>query len=298
MPTTFHPDLRGARFLPRLPLGPRTLKVVRRLEERSTRGAGVVVERAGPVKVRVFRPGGNERKPALLWLHGGGMVMDSAWQDDGFCRQASAELGIVVAAVEYRVAPENPFPVPLDDCYAGLAWLADQSDVDSTRIALGGGSAGGGLAAGLALLARERGELRPVFQLLSYPMIDDRTTLRTDVDDRSLRIWGTRANEFGWRCYLGPTHRPGEADVSPLAAPARYDDLTGLPPAWLGVGTNDLFYDEDVAYAKRLVEAGVPCELLEIPGAYHGFDGMQPKARVSRAFLRARLTALKGALRP
>src|SRR5207237_9200507 len=131
-------------------------------------------------------------------------------------------------------------------------------DVDATRIAIGGASAGGGLAAGLALLARDRGLVRPVLQLLVYPMLDDRTTLRTDVDPRRLRLWSPASHRFGWQAYLGPSLTPGQPDGVPEgAAPARARDLTGLPPAWIGVGTCDLLHDEDVPYAQRLQEAGV-----------------------------------------
>jgi acetyl esterase/lipase len=174
--------------------------------------------------------------------------------------------------VEYRRAPEHPFPTPLEDCYTALQWLARQPDIDPARIAIGGESAGAGLAAAVALLAKERGEIHPVLQLLSYPMLDDRTTTRTDIDPRRLRIWSPGSNRFGWRAYLGPATADG--GVSPLAAPARYDDLAGLPPAWIGVGTNDLFHDEDVTYARRLQQAGVASTLHVVPGAYHNFDSM------------------------
>ncbi|WP_158853127.1 alpha/beta hydrolase fold domain-containing protein [Saccharothrix deserti] len=139
-----------------------------------------------------------------------------------------------------------------------------------------------------------RGEIRPVLQLLSYPMLDDRTTTRTDIDPRRLRMWSQKSNRFGWRAYLGPATADG--DVSPLAAPARYGDLSGLPPAWIGVGTNDLFHDEDVTYARRLQQAGVACALRVVPGAYHAFDSVEAKTALSQAFLQARTTALDEAL--
>jgi acetyl esterase/lipase len=195
--------------------------------------------------------------------------------------------------VEYRLAPEHPFPVPLEDCYAALQWLADLPEVDANRIAIKGESAGAGLAAALALLAKERGGVRPVFQMLSYPMLDDRTTARRDIDPGSLRMWGQKSNRFGWESYLGPA----AADVPPLAAAARYDDLAGVAPAWIGVGTNDLFHDEDVAYAKRLQAAGVPCELHVVEGAYHGFDFTEQRADISRAYQEAQITTLERALR-
>ncbi len=195
--------------------------------------------------------------------------------------------------MNYRLAPEHPFPTPLHDCYAALSWLADQPDVDPARIAIGGASAGGGLATALALLAKERGEITPVLQLLAYPMLDDRTTTRTDIDERHLRLWSVKSNRFGWRSYLGPLHG---GDVPPLAAPARYEDLSGLPATWIGVGTCDLFHDEDIAYAERLTQAGVDCTLHVTPGAYHGFDLVERKAAISQAFTKAQVTALAGAL--
>ena len=145
----------------------------------------------------------------------------------------------------------------------------------------------------LTLLAHERDEIQLAFQLLAYPMLDDRTAVRTDIDERNLRLWNNKANSFGWRAYTG---LEAGSEVSGLAAPARYEDLSGLPPAWIGVGTLDLFYDEDLAYADRLRSAGVPCELDVVPGAFHGFDLVRPKAGVSRNFLSAQTSALSVAL--
>jgi acetyl esterase/lipase len=296
----FHPDLRRvARFLPRGVGGPRWLRVVRRLEplaERRARNADATVTRVGGASVRLHRPsaGAAGPHPALLWIHGGGFVIGTASQDDELCRGLARDLGIVVAAVDYRRAPEHPFPVPLHDCHDALAWLAAQPDVDATHVAVGGASAGGGLAAALALLARERGEVALAFQLLVYPMLDDRTTLRTDVDERHVRMWNGASNRFGWRSYLGAD--PGGPGVDPLAAPARHPDLRGLPPAWIGVGSLDLFLAEDRAYAARLRDAGVPCELDVVPGTFHGFDAIRPGVGVSRSFRATQAQALAGAL--
>lgn len=269
---------------------------------RASRHGAEVVTLGPGVAVRVFRPStdiagsGTGRLPALLWVHGGDYVLGAAAQDDAGCRAFADGLGIVVASVEYRLAPGHPFPAPLDDCYAGLRWLAAQPDVDPGRIAVGGASAGAGLAAALALLAKERGEVAPVLQLLSYPMLDDRTTLRPDPQARWRRLWNQPANPFGWSAYLGPDRTPGGADVPALAAPARYANLSGVAPAWLGVGSLDLFREEDLAYVERLRAAGVACDLHLAPGVYHGFDGVEPQAQVSRAFLRARTDALAVAL--
>ncbi|GAB3201877.1 alpha/beta hydrolase [Geodermatophilus arenarius] len=300
MPTpSFHRDLRAAPLVPRTVVGPRSLRAVRLLTRAlatTRRRWGAVEAPVAPgVSVRLFRPSsGPPRTPALLWMHSGGLVIGAARQDDRACRRFADRLGIAVASVEYRLAPEHPFPTALHDCLAALRWLAGRPFVDPERIAVGGESAGGGLAAALALLARERDEVRPVLQLLSYPMLDDRTAARTDVDQRCVRLWNANSNRFGWRSYLGPAWRTD--DVPPLAAPARHPDLSGLPPAWIGVGTCDLFHDEDVAYAQRLRQSGTGCTLHVVPGAYHLFDGVEPWAPVSREFLRARTAALAEAL--
>lgn len=251
------------------------------------------------VGLRVYRPvSATSPGPTLFWLHGGGYIIGSPEQDEqssiGFAR-----LGITVVAGRYRLAPENPTPAAIDDAYAGLLGAvghAERLGVDPARIAIGGASAGGGLAAGLVLRAHDEGTVHPVFQLLVYPMLDDRTVLRSDVDTRNLRGWTTRNNRFGWTSLLGGA--PGSLGVSPYAAPARRDDLRGLPPAWIGVGTLDLFHDEDVAYAERLRAAGVPVELHEVVGAFHGFDALMRKAEVSRRFWQEQARALQAALLP
>jgi acetyl esterase/lipase len=294
----FNPQLRAARFLPRTIITARTLpalRVLTKLTARTRRPDAEVVAVDANVSVHVFRPASaRPESPALLWIHGGGMVLGDAAQDSAFCRRVADELNIVVVSVEYRLAPEHPFPAPLDDSYVALRWLARQPGIDPERIAIGGASAGGGLAAALTLLAKERGEIHTVLQLLSYPMLDDRTTQRTDIDERRLRVWSPVSNRFGWSAYLGGTASDGT--VPPLAAPARYDDLSGLAPAWIGVGTNDLFHDEDVAYSRRLLQAGVDTTLYVVPGAYHNFDALEPKSALSHAFVEAQIAALGKAL--
>lgn len=292
-----HPDLlRAARIAPRHIIGPRTLPIVRtlsgltgRLRRSDTSGIEVVALGSG-AGVRLFRPVGvAEPTPALLWIHGGGYVIGTARQDDGLCRRFCKRLSITVASVEYRLAPEHPYPVPLEDCYSALTWLAGLPGVDGGRLAIGGASAGGGLAAALALLARDRGEITPAFQLLTYPMLDDRSSAAAA--SSNYRLWSTRSNRFGWAAYLGG------ADPR-VAVPGRRDDLAGLPPAWIGVGTHDLFHDEDLAYAERLREAGVPCHVETVPGAFHGFDLVVPKAQVSRRFFESQCDGLRAALAP
>jgi acetyl esterase/lipase len=289
-----HPDLRRiARFAPRQLVGPRTLPIIRALMALRARrgGSGTPVEVSAlgsGAGVRLFRPvGGTEPAAALLWIHGGGYVIGTAEQDDALCRRFSTRLGITVASVDYRLAPEHPYPAPLEDCYAALTWLAGLPSVDPRRVAIGGASAGGGLAAALALLARDRAEVTPIFQLLAYPMLDDRSSATGR--NRNHRLWNTRSNHFGWTAYLGG------ADPQ-VAVPGRRDDLAGLPPAWIGVGTHDLFHDEDLAYAERLRAAGVPCAVDVIPGAFHGFDLVAPKAQVSQRFFDAQCDGLRAAL--
>ncbi len=299
--SAFHPDLRRvALLLPRRVVGPRLLRCIRVLEAAQRRRRpkpGVEVHPVGAVSVRLHHPPRQMPgpRPAVLWIHGGGYVMGTAAQEDALCRHYAEQLGAVVAAVEYRVAPEHPFPAALHDCHDALVWLANRDDVDAEHVAIGGASAGGGLAAALALLARERGEVQPAFQLLAYPMLDDRTALRTDIDERHFRLWNNTANRFGWRCYTGEA--PGGPGISGLAAPSRSEDLSGLPPAWIGVGTLDLFHDEDLAYAERLRAAGVSCEVFVVDGAFHGFDIVRPSAPVSQRFRAEQVAALASALR-
>lgn len=242
----------------------------------------------GDVRVRVHRSsGGSEPGPALLWIHGGGTLMGTAKQDDKFCRRLANFTDVSVVAVEHRLAPEHPYPTPVEDCYAALWWLAQQPWVDPERIAIGGASAGGGFAARLAQLAHDRGEISPVLQMLVYPMLDDRTGAGADQPRRIM--WSARDNQIAWRLYLDG------ADPE-VASPARREDLTGLPPAWLGIGTLDLFYDESVAYATRLREAGVAVHLEVAEGAFHAFDFIAPKASVSQRFFASQCRSLRAAL--
>lgn len=293
----YHPDLTKARFFPKSIGLPRTLPLFRALEVFQKRfmkpqARKVSVSETADV-FYVGAPSGRTPAPAMLWIHGGGMVVGTAASEFTMTQKRYESLDMAMAFVEYRLAPEHPFPAAMDDCAAALAWLAEQPDVDSDRIAIAGGSAGGGLAAGLALRARDEMDVTPAFQLLVYPMIDDRTAQRTDLEDMPVKFWSQTCNRFGWSSYLaGAT---GD-NVHPYAAPSRAEDLSGLPPAWIGVGTLDLFHDEDVEYARRLQEAGVPCELKVVEGAYHGFDlGDVP---VVLDFHQSQIDALRAAFDP
>lgn len=253
---------------------------------------------APEVRVLVYVPKGGARPlPALLWIHGGGYVLGSADQEDAQAKALVTDIGCVVVSVDYRLAPETPHPGPVEDCYAALSWLhanAAELGVDPARIAIGGASAGGGLAAGLGLLARDRGEVPLAFQLLIYPMLDDRTVVTAEPHPYVGEfIWTQEANRVGWSCYLG--QEPGGPDASPYAAAARAASLAGLPPTYLCVGALDLFLEEDLEYARRLMREGVPTELHVYPGAFHGFN-LLPDARASRAFARDITAALRRAL--
>ena len=287
------PELRkAARMLPRTYALHRGLKAPRafmRLAGLAGRLRGVEVSAVDEhVNVRVHRqrtaaqPG-----PAMLWIHGGGTVMGTAAQEDKFCRKVFNVTNVAVAAVDHRLAPEHPYPTPLEDCYAALAWLVRQPWVDPDRVAIGGASAGGGLAAALAQLAHDRGEFAPALQMLVYPMLDDRTGARLEGKPRV--AWSERDNQLAWRWYLGGAD-PADA------APARREDLRGLPPTWIGVGTLDLFYDESTTYARRLRDAGVDVHLELATGAFHAFDFVAPKASVSQRFFASQCRFLRAAL--
>jgi triacylglycerol lipase len=251
------------------------------------------------VEIVLYRPRhATGRLPAVLEIHGGGFIMGSARMSAALNRQRAAEAGCLVACVDYRLAPETRHPGPLEDCYAALAWLhreAEALDLDPGRVGVLGQSAGGGLAAALALLARDRGEHRLAFQHLIYPMLDDRTVLKDAVDGRGEFVWTPAANRFGWAALLGA--EPGGPEISAYAAPARAQDLAKLPPAFMYVGGLDLFLEEDLDYARRLMAAGVPVELHVYPGAYHGFE-VAVGARLVAQAQRDSLDALKRALHP
>lgn len=286
----------AAAFLPARFTGPRSLPVVRRLLAARGRSEGEVeAVEVGPVGVRVHRPAAAQgRSPALLWIHGGGLVAGTAAADGWICRAFAEDHGLIVASVDYRLAPEHPYPAAVHDCAAALEWLATRPDVDPDRILVGGASAGGGLAAALAIHQRDQAGVQPIFQVLVYPMLDDRTAVDRSKDDLPVRLWDNAANRFGWSSYLGKP--PGGPDVAPTASPGRATDLARLPPAWIGVGTCDLFHDEDVAYAERLRAAGVPCELHVSPGAFHASEAIVPGAELSKRFVASRRRAIDGAL--
>jgi len=256
---------------------------------------------AGAPEVAVvgYRPKGvTGRLPAILHLHGGGYIGGRAEFSEALHGRMALKLDCVIVSVNYRLAPETPFPGALDDAYAALAWLVSDPEmsVDPARVGVMGQSAGGGLAAALALLVRDRGEHRLAFQHLIYPMLDDRTSLGRETDPYAGEfVWTHPNNRYGWRALLGET--AGSDDVSAYAAPARATDLAGLPPAFVATGALDLFADEDIDYARRLIRAGVATELHVYPGGFHTFD-RAPAADVARRARADSLGALARALRP
>jgi len=256
----------------------------------SGRGLTVTKHRVGTTPVPVFvttpRHGRGRRRPGVLYIHGGGMIMGSPQTEAFGSGRLAQELDVVVVSPDYRLAPEHPFPAALDDCMASLRWMQDKAEqlgIDADRLAVTGSSAGGGLSAAVAQRAYDEGiGLRA--QALVYPMVDDRSALR-DHGVRGRFLWTPASNRLGWTSYLG--HEPRESNAPQYAAAARRTDLSGLAPAWVGVGDLDLIYDESVDYAQRLQAAGVPCELVTVPGMYHGADGLAARAPAMREFRRS-----------
>ena len=254
---------------------------------------------APPVRVLMYKPQGVEHGlPAILHIHGGGYVMGAPEGSDQANRVLASELQCVIVSVDYRLAPETSHPGPVEDCYAALCWLsanADELGVDTARIGVKGESAGGGLAAALTLLSRDRGGPTLAFQHLIYPMLDDRSCTASEQNPFVGQfIWTPENNAFGWSALLGAA--PGTPDISPYAAPARATDLANLPPAFISIGDLDLFLEEDLDYARRLRRAGVSTELHVYPGAFHGFE-LVANARVSQEAMRNSTEALRRALR-
>lgn len=277
---------------------PRARMIFGRFRTPAGRGVTVIERRVGstavPVTVTTPTTGAGPR-PGVLYIHGGGMIMGSPQTEAIATGQVARDLGAVVVSPDYRLAPEHPYPAALDDCMAALHWMreaAGELGIDPDRIAVNGSSAGGGLSAAVAQRAHDEGiALRA--QVLVYPMLDDRTTLR-DHGVRGRFMWTPASNRFGWTSYLG--REPRESDAPEYAAAARREDLSGLAPAWVGVGDLDVLYDESVDYARRLQAAGVPCELVTVPGMYHGADGVAMKAPAMRDFRRSATEFLRAHL--
>ena len=251
-------------------------------------------EGAPDITVRIYRPvNASGTLPGIYFIHGGGMILGSVEGEHAVAEQVCEQVGAVVVSVEYRLAPEHPHPAQSEDCYAGLVWMANNAaelGFDPDRLAVYGGSAGGGLTIAMVLLARDRSFPAIKFQMPIYPMIDDTNETASSNEVTDIGVWDRAGNIEAWQWYLGD----GKPDQ--YAAPTRAEDLSGLPPAFIDVGTVDMFRDEDIAFAMRLMQAGVPTELHVNPGAYHASEVLAPQAELSRRIWDRRFAALRRAL--
>lgn len=275
------------------------------------------------LRVKIYEPKNRTASvlPAVYWIHGGGYVLGSPDGDDAFCEYMVNEVHCVVVSIDYRLAPEHPYPAAIEDCYAGLKWTAEHADelkIDPARLVIAGASAGGGLTAALALLARDRGGPKIAFQMPLYPMLDDRnvTPSSYEVNEEHMPLaWNRESNIIAWNMYLG-THDPSHSydnsddhdqvaqdnysvrleEVSPYAAPSRATDLSELPPAYTFIGQLDPFRDETIDYVARLAQAGVPVEFHLYPGCFHGFDAIFNEVDSSKRARTECIRALKVAL--
>lgn len=249
---------------------------------------------APDIKVRIYRPvDATGTLPGIYFIHGGGMILGDIDGEDAVATSVCEQVDAVVVSVEYRLAPEHPYPAPVEDCYAGLAWMARHAAelrVDPDRLAVYGGSAGGGLTIAISMLARDRAFPALRFQMPIYPMIDDRNETPSSHEITDVGLWDRAGNIEAWKWYLGD----GKPDQ--YAAPARAEDLAGLPPTYIDVGTLDLFRDEDITFAMRLMAAGIPTELHVSPGAYHAAEVFAPAAPLSERIWTRRFEALRRAL--
>ena len=290
-----HPELRKASAaFPKLPVTSGFGRALTRallpiLLPKQKPPAGITIEQlktSAGLKLRIYTPAGQRNRAAMLYIHGGGMIIGSPAMDDALLSGIAAELDIVIVSPDYRLAPEHPYPAAMDDCRAAWQWIQEnlsQKGIDSTRIAIGGESAGGGLAAGLVLRIHDEGGPQPLAQWLFCPMLDDRTALDRSLDELDHFVWSNKLNLVGWKSYLSKDI--GTDKVSAYAAPARREDLKGLPKTWMGVGDVELFFEENKAYANKLNAAGVSCELDIVAGAPHSFQGLAPESQLARDYM-------------
>jgi len=301
-----HPELRKATAsFPKLPVTSGFGRAVTRallplMLPKVKSSTGVTIESAktpGGVKLRVYTPAGNKTRPAMLYIHGGGMMIGSPAMDDALLSTTASELDIVIVSPDYKLAPENPYPAAVDDCHSTWTWLLENAaarQIDRQRMAVGGESAGGGLAAGLVLRLHDEGGVQPLAQWLFCPMLDDRTALNRSLDAVDHFVWNNKMNLVGWKSYLG--NKLGTDEVPDYAAPARRSVFHGLPKTWIGVGDVELFFEEDKAYADKLSSAGVACKLEIVHGAPHAFEGLAPDSQLAKDYLASAKSWLRTAL--
>jgi acetyl esterase/lipase len=304
--TAFEQMLPLFQNMPEDPVAVRKLMEQLPLPERKQSERVLVADRHVPgpsgapeVPVRIYTPVTRTGMlSGLFWIHGGGFTAGNPEQDDALCERIVEEVGCVIVSVDYRLAPEHPFPAGPEDCYAALRWMSESAaalGIDRARIAIGGASAGGGLAAAVALMARDRKEVPLVFELLIYPCLDDRhiTPSSKSIAARGM-LWDRESSLRGWKAYLG-SDRQGE--VSPYAAPARVPDVAGLPPTYIMIGELDLMRDESIDYAMRLMQADIPTQLHVYPGAFNGFDLLASSAAISQRAISEYIQALEHVLK-
>ena len=287
-------DLELARSQPRLPVekSPFVLTTTRFIKRSDS-----------DLMVKIYEPINKPQTklPGLLWIHGGGYILGHPDSDDVLCETFVLDVNCKVVSVDYRLAPEDPYPAAIEDCYDALKWMADNAEelnIDRSRIAIAGASAGGGLTAALALLARDRGGPEIAFQMPLYPMIDDRNITKSSNQinkDNFPTVWHREVNQRAWKMYLGNN---ASDDIPYYAAPARATDLSGLPPTYTCVGELDPFRDETLEYVARLAQAGVPVEFHLYPGCFHGFDLSPAKPEIGVRAQKEYISALARALHP
>ena len=249
------------------------------------------------LRVRVYTPKTDakdgQKLPGLLWIHGGGHIFGIPEVDEGLLIRIAKEIGCIIANPDYRLAPEHPYPADVEDCYSALKWLAENPGVRKDRIAVAGGSAGGGLTASVTLVARDKKYPAVHFQMPLYPQLDYRNITPSSNQITDHRVWCKDFNIVAWKLYLADV----SGDVPAYASPAMAKDLSGLPPAYIMVGTLDPFRDEDITYAQRLMKAGVPVELHVIPGGTHAFEGVFTESPLSVKAVNEFVNALKEAMK-
>ncbi|WP_141904196.1 alpha/beta hydrolase [Lysinibacillus sp. FSL W7-1291] len=256
----------------------------------------------GEMLVKIYEPieRNRDKLPAMLWIHGGGFVMGHPDMDDLLCERFVQTANCVVVSIDYRLAPEHPYPAAIEDCYAGLVWMTAEAPslgIDVKRVAIAGASGGGGLTAALALMARDKGGPSIIFQMPLYPMLDNRNETPSSYEITDAQATWSRSNNLtAWRMYLGEEKDTNE--LSPYAVPSRADNLAGLPPTYTCIGQLDLFRDETFDYVTRLAQAGVDVEMNLYPGSFHCFEVFVPEAEVSQRASQNYLDAMARALHP